>query len=213
MPLSPRNAHLLARALVLLAFFALLALDIHFRGILATLDAPILHLIRTHLPQTLLPTLSAITHLGSANLFVIPLAFLVAILLIVARRWRWTLLWLLALGGSALLTSTLKLVIARPRPWDYAFFPMTPGFSFPSGHTIAATVAFGMLAYFIASACPRLRTPAYATAAALSLATATALVLICVHYPTDVAAALAIALAWLHTILTLDRPKTLTPDP
>jgi membrane protein DedA with SNARE-associated domain/membrane-associated phospholipid phosphatase len=58
--------------------------------------------------------------------------------------------WLVGLIGGQLLTFILKFSVARPRPFnDLLPSIMNSGYSFPSGHALAAIVLFGLLCYFV----------------------------------------------------------------
>ncbi len=52
------------------------------------------------------------------------------------------------LGGSTLMAQIVKQVAARVRPREHAWLPPFPQYSFPSGHTTAATALYGFLGLF-----------------------------------------------------------------
>ena len=141
------------------------------------------------------------THLGD-TLTLTLLCIVVALLLAVQRR-RWlALAWTLAFIGNAVLNSTLKAIFARARPLHDETLIHVQGFSFPSGHSSGAVVAYGMLAYVLLHSL----SPAQASRAGLPVVLATTAlaftigcsrIFIQVHFATDVLAGFASGTAWL----------------
>jgi undecaprenyl-diphosphatase len=107
------------------------------------------------------------------------------------------------LGGSELLNLILKLSFHRTRP-EVAFVDLDT-YSFPSGHAMMATAAYGALAYLAWS---HLRTGR--ARLLLAVATAVLVALICfsrlylgVHYLSDVLAGVAGGAFWLAVSIAL----------
>jgi undecaprenyl-diphosphatase len=114
------------------------------------------------------------------------------------RRTEAAMLSTFVLGGN-LLNFCLKHLIRRGRPvFDDPIFSL-PTYSFPSGHAMASTVFYGLLAiYALANA--RQRYAAYfATAAAVFMVALVSFsrVYLGLHYLTDVMAGIAEGIAWL----------------
>ena len=116
--------------------------------------------------------------------------------------------WLLALGVTVLpgmiLNVLLKQVYQRSRPLFEEPLVTLATYSFPSGHTAAATLFYGLLASYIMIACKGW---------SVRLATATLCVLMIfwvafsrvylgAHYLSDVLAAMASSVAWLSICIT-----------
>lgn len=100
--------------------------------------------------------------------------------------------------GSALLSSSLKVLFARPRP--AVFPPLTPEttYSFPSGHALAAVALFGFAAYLLWQQ----RQQTWALASVLfALLVAFSRIYLGVHYPSDVLGSLSLGLLWLAVII------------
>lgn len=144
---------------------------------------------------------SAVTRLAdTATLTTLAIVGALALLWL-RRRWL-ALAFAGAIGGNALLNVTLKGIFARARPLHDQAEELARGFSFPSGHTSGAVVAYGMLAYVLI----RLLSPARAARWGLPLvlaATTLAFTIGCsrvfiqVHFATDVLAGFASGSAWL----------------
>jgi undecaprenyl-diphosphatase len=111
---------------------------------------------------------------------------------------------LLAVPPGMLLNVLLKHSYQRARPsFDVPLLTL-PTFSFPSGHTLAATVFYGVLACYL---WPQARNAIQRTAVVLGAVLMVALVAFSrmylgVHFLTDVLAAVAEGLGWLAVCVT-----------
>ena len=161
-------------------------------------DQALADAIAQHTPAAALRAFGLLTHFGD------PLVL--AVLGAVVALWLWrkrerllALGWLVALSGNAVLNPLLKLVFARARPvHDPALAQAATGFSFPSGHSSGAMVAYGMLFYVLLRVLPARWHPAAAMlAVALIVTTACSRVFLRVHFASDVAAGLLSGLSWL----------------
>jgi undecaprenyl-diphosphatase len=148
-------------------------------------------------------TMLAITFLGSTGL-VTCAAVVFGIYLVWRRRFAWLAATLASVFGGMLLNKMLKLAFQRPRPFFDDPIVAFTGYSFPSGHTMAATVLYGVLAaYFFA------RTPDRRSRVLIVLAAGFLIALVGfsrmylgAHYLSDVLAAMAEGLAWISICLT-----------
>ncbi len=108
--------------------------------------------------------------------------------------------------GSALLNTGLKHLFRRPRPEVYRLAEAT-GFSFPSGHSMAAFSLYGLLALLL---WPHLRgvagrTAVLAAAGILIAAIGLSRIYLGVHYPSDVLGGYAASACWIAIVLALYR--------
>ena len=116
--------------------------------------------------------------------------------------------WLLALGVTVLpgmiLNVVLKQVFQRSRPLFEEPLVTLSTYSFPSGHTAAATLFYGVLACYIMIACKgwsvRLATAAFCVV--MIFLVAFSRVYLGAHYLSDVLAAMASSAAWLAVCIT-----------
>ncbi|OFA07265.1 phosphatase PAP2 family protein [Duganella phyllosphaerae] len=116
--------------------------------------------------------------------------------------------WLLALGVTVLpgmiLNVVLKQVFQRSRPFFEEPLVTLSTYSFPSGHTAAATLFYGVLACYIMIACKgwsvRLATAAFCML--MIFLVAFSRVYLGAHYLSDVLAAMASSAAWLTICIT-----------
>jgi membrane-associated phospholipid phosphatase len=152
--------------------------------------------------ETLHRRFSAVTRLASPP-FIIPLVIaLIAILAGFGRRREAA-----AFGAAALLQGIaavgLKYLIRRPRPPDA--IPLHLGPSFPSGHTLAATVIYGFVAYLLMRDFRERWWRALLAVALLVLILLVPLsrVYLGVHWPFDTVASLDLGAALLAIVITL----------
>jgi len=118
------------------------------------------------------------------------------------RRLKYIGLLLLAMAGQGVLQFGFKEIFERQRPqamFDYVIGD-TP--SFPSGHSIAATCFFGLLAYLISL---ELRSGAqrfavWALAVLIILLVGFSRIYFDVHYPSDVLAGYLAGVIWASSV-------------
>jgi len=130
------------------------------------------------------------------------LAVIVAVALLIRRRYRWLIYLLVTAGGGALLNTELKRAFARARPDVAEMLRLANGYSFPSGHAMGSTVTLGALSYMAFRVLNTWRTRAAALALAITLIVAIAFsrVYLGVHWVSDVAAGVAAGTIWVATM-------------
>ena len=170
----------------------------------AAFDRPVLDWMVAHRTPALDSVVTAFTNLGSATWMPV-IATIVTVLL--AWRWRrWTpvVLMVVATLGSLVMTRAGKVLTARARPPQVDAVPpyeTTP--SFPSGHTLNATVIALVLAYLVLLYVPS-RAGRVTTAlglVAFALAMGTSRVFLGHHWLTDVLAGWAAGAAWAGVVV------------
>jgi undecaprenyl-diphosphatase len=143
------------------------------------------------------------------------MAFLLALWFRRRRYHEWLILTLIAVPGGMLLNVVLKHVFQRARPsFDDPLLTIAT-YSFPSGHTAAATVFYGLLACWLSTRARgrTLRALVVLGAAAMVCLVALSRMYLGVHYLSDVLAAALESCAWLTVCITavstLRRVRTL----
>lgn len=160
--------------------------------------------LQIHRSPSIVIALRAATELGS-SWTAIPIALAFGLFLLWRRRPYWVAaIWLSVFGGMAL-NKLLKYAFHRPRPYINEPILSLTGYSFPSGHTMTATVLVTVLAAYFVAHTERLATRILVV---LSASLLIALVgfsrmYLGAHYLSDVLGALAEGLAWLSLCLTL----------
>ena len=120
------------------------------------------------------------------------------------KRWSALVTLVLAVPGGMLLNELLKLAVQRQRPFLVGPFVDWSGYSFASGHTIAATLLYGWLAIFLVPRIKgnRARVAAVLAAMSLILLVGFSRIALGAHYLTDVLAAMVFGVLWLALCLT-----------
>lgn len=116
----------------------------------------------------------------------------------------WLLTLIAAVPGGMLLNVLLKYTFQRARPsFENPLLTLTT-YSFPSGHTVAATLLYGVLAAYLVMLSKNWRTRAAVMAAACLMVGLVALsrMYLGVHYLSDVMAAVVEGCGWLTVCIT-----------
>ena len=195
---------LLAAAAALL-FFAWLAEEI-LKGGTRRFDDAIRLLLHQHASPALTAAMRAASFIGSPA-FLIPLGILVVALYLRQGRPVTARLFVITVIGGEVLDQVLKLAFHRTRPAAFFGLPEPLGYSFPSGHALAACAFYGVLAAFAAARTEK-RTLRwiYQIAAAMVIATiGVSRIYLGVHYPSDVLGGYAAALVWVFTVASARR--------
>ena len=140
------------------------------------------------------------TQLGS-SLFVTAALLTVAAVDYVRRGSREVFVFVAAVGlGQLVLSNVLKVLVHRDRP-SVLRLVGAHGYSFPSGHTVAASAAFSAIALVLGRDRRRRTRAALAGCAALlAVSVAASRALLGVHWLTDVLAGLAIGWGWFTVV-------------
>jgi undecaprenyl-diphosphatase len=192
------SAVMLAGALV----FGLLASALTPGSSLIRLDQAVSDALRAHLAPWAVQVAAALTHL--ADTATLTVLCIVGTLVLLARHQRGlALAWVLAMAGNGLLNQSLKQLMGRVRPLDPEGGLWAQGWSFPSGHSSGAVVAFGMVAYLALRLLPKAwHRPVLLAALVLAVTVGLSRVVLRVHFASDVAAGFASGSAWLALCIT-----------
>lgn len=193
--------HVTVGALVMIAgswVFGEIARSLSKGGLLAQIDVQLAAWLHSHTTPVLTQILLAVSFLHRPVTLTIISAIFAAFLLWQKRYYLLTEL-VLAMGGGLLLNVLLKEAFRRSRPWFENPILTLHGYSFPSGHTMAATLFYGMLVTWIFSVVPswRGRTLTVFVAFFLILIVGFSRMYLGVHYLSDVLAAAAAGVTWL----------------
>lgn len=171
---------------------------------LTTADVQISNWLHTHSSPGLTTAFLIVTSFGS-TILVSCIATIVGLYLLWRRQPYWlAAIWSSVFGGM-LLNRYLKLVFYRPRPrFDNPILALS-GYSFPSGHTMAATVLYGTLAVLLVTTIKRrsIQVLVLASASCLIALVGFSRMYLGAHYLSDVLGAFAEGAAWLSLCLTV----------
>ena len=197
MGLVARGGIGLAVIVVAAALFAEIAEHIGPDGRIARADDLLAATLRADLSTGTLQLFATFTRAGDVAVLT-ALGVGVALALWLGGRRLLAVGWVMAVGGNALLNPLLKGIFERVRPVHDHGFATETSWSFPSGHSSGAMVAYGMLAYLAVRLLhPKWHLPALLLAAGVIFTTGCSRILLQVHFASDVAAGFASGLAWL----------------
>ena len=207
--LSPQGylgLHLtVGRLLLIMAawIFGEITEDVIDREPVTQMDERLARWFSEHNAPSLTATMLWITRLGSYA-WVTILGTLTLAVSVVKRRWYDVFGLVLVLPCGMLVNHALKLAIHRQRPTWGNFVAELNSYSFPSGHTMAATMLYGFIAVVAIRHFRSLRSRIWVASIAVLIVLSVALsrVYLSVHFLTDVLAAMAADLAWLSLCIT-----------
>jgi undecaprenyl-diphosphatase len=120
------------------------------------------------------------------------------------RYWSWAMILLITVPSGGLLNVLMKSAFQRARPQFDPPLLMLADYSFPSGHTCASTLFYGVLASLLVPRMASWRMRSVVVAAALGMVTLVAFsrLYLGAHFLSDVLAGFAEGVAWLALCLT-----------
>lgn len=169
-------------------------------------DGPVAGFLIGRREPGLTTAMRLMTELGSVRV-VVPLLLAVGLL---ARwrssSWRPSVLLALAAVGAVAASTTIKLIVARPRP-DAEALVTALGYGFPSGHSTQAAAVWLAVAVVLGSLTRRAGVRAALGAAAMVVVVMVGVsrVYLGVHAPTDVLGGWALGALWTCAVLTAMR--------
>jgi len=146
-------------------------------------------------------TMRVLTRLGS-TVGLTAIGVVVIAVFLYMRRLKYIGLLLLAMAGQGILQYSFKTIFERQRPqamFDYVIGD-TP--SFPSGHALAATCFFGLLAYLITVnlSSTAQKIAVWLLAVIIILTVGFSRIYFDVHYPSDVIAGYLAGTIWISSL-------------
>jgi membrane-associated phospholipid phosphatase len=186
--------------------FAALVGEVHEQEVFA-FDAPLLNALHAIATPTLDTFFSWMSKLGFLW-GVIPLDVAVVLWLALRRRSRPTLFFGISVVGSAILNVAAKNYFARMRPSLWLSITPETTYSFPSGHAMgSATLGVALVLLFWRTRWCWLVTPVIVL---FVLLVGVSRVYLGVHYPSDILAGWAAAMAWvvgIHQLVDRTSPQ------
>lgn len=192
-----------AAAAISAAIFFMLAVDVSTHTDLVLLDAKVAAWLHAHATNETAAFLYAVTTLHSTvGTTLMAVAFGIVLWRLRERYWLLTLA--LAMGGGMALNLLLKQAYARARPHFDDPWVTLHSYSFPSGHTAAATLLYGVMAAFLVAHFYDWRQRAAClTGAFLAVAlVAFSRMYLGAHYLSDIVAATCSSVVWLVLCLS-----------
>ena len=148
---------------------------------------------------------SSLTKLG-VYWGVFPVAIAIGLALLVRRRWRKLVYFLITLGGSIIINRTAKILLHRVRPHLWPSPAPEFDYGFPSGHAMASMTLVAALV--ILTWRSRWRWLVLAIGSVFVLAIAWTRLYLGVHYPSDIVAGWSASIAWAIGVSVLIKPNS-----
>lgn len=196
---------LLASALFIYTMISVM----HFDGI-SLWNEPVYQALRALYDDKIVDFATFITGFGDSKV-TLPTAAAIGIWFLWRRRYKAMFCWLGTIGAAEAIGYSLRGVVASPRP--DGLMQLTHDYSFPSGHTLSATLLYGLGAAFIQHAvAPAHRWIAWAISIPLIILIALTRIYLGTHWFTDVVGGLTLGIAAVSLgILIFRRIETKIP--
>jgi len=167
-------------------------------------DKNVINIIESIRTPLLNKIMAFITYMG--NSLAIAISFLiVVILLIILKKYRYLYSLLISMSSSAVFVLLIKNIIGRQRPPVENALIALKDFSFPSGHSYMAVAFYGLIIYFVFDLLKENNTKFIILLAGIFfiLSLGFSRLYLGVHWPSDVFAGFAAAIALITTIITI----------
>lgn len=183
--------------------FGGIAEDVVHGDPLTVIDKDIAIWLRERTTPGMLTLMQLITDLASPVCATV-VSSLIVLVLCWKRYWYRLFAFILVFPGGMVMAFLLKIAFHRSRPSFLDSSAILGGYSFPSGHTMAAMLLYGILAVLgvIAIDSWRWRVGMVISACITVMLVGFSRMYLSAHYMSDVLAAIAIGFAWLALCLT-----------
>lgn len=188
---------LLVMSLVLGVLFVIMMVLVGADQI-AWFDQSIIDAVQGMENEGLTRIMKGFTFLGSSLVATLLSVIAFLFLWLVLRHRKELLMFLLSVGGSEIWNIIIKNWMHRQRPNTHRLIEIS-GFSFPSGHSMAAFALYGTLTYLLWRHIPALagRIAMIVIGVALTLLIGISRIYLGVHYPSDVFGGYLASATWL----------------
>jgi Membrane-associated phospholipid phosphatase len=181
-----------------------LAFDLVTTDRISVVDHEIAAWFHGHLTRPLIDRMLALSNAGSP-VWIAAITSIAILILVLRKRWYGLLALLLTVPGGMLVHHFIQVIVHRHRPFRHSDFLDLGGYSFPSGHTMAATLLYGLLAAFAVLMWKGWQWRILAVCSALSAIALVGFsrVVLGAHYLSDVLGAIASGAGWLILCVTI----------
>jgi len=206
-----KQFHIFAKYELITLGFNLFGLYIFFKAIqdaltdkvfLLELDLYINNILFEYSKVYLTDFMLIVTNIFSPTLITL-VSIVIILYLLYKKNFHYSLISAISLGGGYVFTFIIKNIVMRVRPENAFLF--VKGYSFPSGHAVAATIFFTLLIYFfiVKIRSMILREVLIVFCVISILLTAFSRVYLGVHWFSDVIAGIGFGLFWVTLIILL----------
>jgi len=208
--LNLRQAALLTSAAAI-ALFVLIASNVTGNSNLVAFDLSLAQWFHAHATPALTRVALFYTHIHG-TIGILSMSAVLMLYLLRIKNWRWLIAVPVTVLGGMLINLWFKHVFVRARPVFEQPLLVMDSFSFPSGHTVGATVFYSVLAAWLCSRPVNQsrgrRSAIIGLALLLTVLTGLTRIYLGVHYFSDVVAGMLEGVCWflLTAILVLQLP-------
>lgn len=176
-------------------------------NLIAVFDSAIYNLLTANMNDGLTNIFKSITFFGD-EAFIIPVIILSVIIGVILKKIRSGAIVAIFVMVNDFIKALFKLIIQRPRP-EILQLVQEGGFSFPSGHTMAAASLSGILIYLILKSGmdKNLKIVLSSILALMALLVGLSRIYLGVHYASDVLGAFIISSILLLILISINEKK------
>lgn len=176
-------------------------------NLIAVFDSAIYNLLTANMNDGLTNIFKSITFFGDES-FIIPAIVLSVIIGVILKKIRSGAIVAIFVMVNDFIKALFKLIIQRPRP-EILQLVQEGGFSFPSGHTMAAASLSGILIYLILKSGmdKNLKIVLSSILALMALLVGLSRIYLGVHYASDVLGAFIISSILLLILISINEKK------
>ena len=191
----------------LLSFALIILIILVETNLIASFDSAAYNLLSSNMSEGLTNIVKSITFFGDVK-FIVPVLFLSVIIGAVLNEIKSGAIVAIFVIVSDLIKTILKIIIHRPRP-EVLHLVQEGGFSFPSGHAMAAASLSGILIYLILKSemNRNLKIVLSSILALMALLIGLSRIYLGVHYASDVLGGFIISSILLLIIISINEKK------
>ena len=191
----------------LLSFALIILIILVETNLIAVFDSAIYNLLTANMNDGLTNIFKSITFFGD-EAFIIPVIILSVIIGVILKKIRSGAIVAIFVMANDFIKALFKLIFQRPRP-EILHLVQEGGFSFPSGHTMAAASLSGILIYLILKSemDKNLKIVISSILALMALLVGLSRIYLGVHYASDVLGAFIISSILLLILISINEKK------
>ncbi|ARK30436.1 phosphatase PAP2 family protein [Halalkalibacter krulwichiae] len=167
-------------------------------GQVSTIDQFVIDFVKRIESPSLTNAMVFVSHLGSTGPVIVLSCIVLAMIYLNYRKKDEVILFIIVSLGSTGINQALKILFKRDRPLEQII--METGFSYPSGHTMAAVSLYGIVTFLFWRHIPSKigRTVLICVSSFMILVIAFSRVYLRVHYASDIIGAVLLSGIWLY---------------
>ncbi|MEC0238949.1 phosphatase PAP2 family protein [Paenibacillus dokdonensis] len=204
MDLQHRRLKKLAMTSLILGILFVIVTILIVTSHIAWFDNAVISAVQGLETDWLTTVMKVFTFIGSSLMATILSVLAFLFLMVVMKHRRELIMFLVAVGGSEIWNVVLKNIIQRARPNTHRLIEIS-GYSFPSGHSMAAFSLYGAITFLLWRHIPSFagRVVMIIVGVVLTLLIGISRIYLGVHYPSDVFGGYLASATWLMISIAL----------